>query len=174
MSDRGVEIKLGELRRELQRTKDTLEADMRRVRSQQETARHSPSPRINGLPPALSATNGTSGLGAIVVPTNLAEREQILANFALWARDDFAPTVRPISFKPRLAFVFNNDTASPLESEIIEAYLSNGMDRYFAAPEFRYLGLTAERDVYVRSTPSPPDGRATRPDRTISSSRPCG
>ena len=152
MTDRRLETKLGELEREQQGTKDTLEAGIGSVLAQQEaTKKRVLHLSLNGLGAAQSATRGSSGLGAILVPTNIAEREQILANFALWAKDDFAPTIRPVSFKPRLAFVFNNETASPLESEITDAYLSNGMERYFAAPEFRYLGLTAERDVYVRS-----------------------
>lgn len=91
------------------------------------------------------------GISAVVVPTNILEKQAILDNFRIWADPAYAPVAEPIeASRPTLAFYFNNDTGRSLEDEIRTAYADTGMERYFSGLEFEYLGLTGDRDLYER------------------------
>lgn len=99
----------------------------------------------------VESVTGKSLLGAIVVPCTPGEKDQILANFQLWAQPGFAPVLGGGKcHKPRLVFVFNRMVGGHRE-EITAAYRLHSMDRFFSGVEVHSLGLVGEADAYVRS-----------------------
>ena len=97
-----------------------------------------------------------SQLGSVMVPCNKGEIDAILANFALWNQLEFSPADREtMKHKPALVYVFNNASARPNQDRITQAFLANGMKRFFSGICFEYLDLEGERDVYIRDYTKP-------------------
>ncbi len=99
---------------------------------------------------SIHITIGQSLLGAIAVPTNINEREQLIFNIWLWDQPAFIPFLNPEKSKlPELVFIFNNQTAKPLEDEIKTAFFNtNRLQKMFAGLKFIYLSLQGEDDLY--------------------------
>lgn len=96
---------------------------------------------------------GENKLGAVAVPTNEHEREQILTNLYLWSLPAFSPYAGPGPVpeeKSELVFVFNNESARLLSEEIVSAFELYELDRFFSRVRFEYLDLTGDRDRYSR------------------------
>ncbi|MCE9649655.1 MAG: hypothetical protein K8R18_08535 [Parvibaculum sp.] len=95
--------------------------------------------------------SGENRLGAVAVPTNEREREQILANLHLWSQPEFLPYVEPApEEKPELIFIFNNESARHLSGDIRSSFEGYGLGRFFSGVRFEYLDLTGDRDSYDR------------------------
>jgi len=90
-------------------------------------------------------------LGSITVPTNIREVDAIIGNFKVWSQDGFRPFVeRPPSHMPALVLAFNSDPDAETKERITDAYLANGMERFFAGLVILDCGLEGERDIYRR------------------------
>ncbi|MBK1724678.1 glycosyltransferase family protein [Thiocystis violacea] len=100
---------------------------------------------------AIEEVTDESHLGSVMVPCNKGEIDAILANFELWNRMEFSPADREtLQNKPALVFVFNNASGREHQDRITQAFLANGMKRFFSGVCFEYLDLEGDRDVYIR------------------------
>lgn len=90
-------------------------------------------------------------MAAIVVPTNSFEIEAILANFDIWASQQYAPLLPgQRDRRTALVFMFNNDSGKEFESQIRDRFAATDMDRFFSGISFEYLGLENDLDKYER------------------------
>lgn len=89
-------------------------------------------------------------LGAVVVPCNASEKDQILANFRLWSDPQLAPFNTEPEQKPKLVFVFNNDTARDAARDVEAAFEQRNLCRYFSSVDCWFLDLTGKADAYIR------------------------
>jgi hypothetical protein len=95
-------------------------------------------------------------LSSVVVPTTLKERDALLNQMWLFQQDAFSPDPVEDFQKPDLAYVFNSGDTSSLEEELRQSF--NGSDRLkqaFREPIFVNLGLSGERDQYIRDYTKP-------------------
>ncbi|SER03517.1 hypothetical protein [Thalassovita taeanensis] len=94
---------------------------------------------------------GESRLGAVFVPCNFREVDDILTNFKLWASVELSPSVEPeMAQRPMLVFVFNNVSGREHQPAIEKAFAETGMERFFRGPAFEYLQLEGKTDLYQR------------------------
>ncbi len=98
----------------------------------------------------LHALFGRTQLGAVAVPTNIYERQQLLFNLWLWDQPGFAPFSVPGNHrKPRLVYIFNNESGQPLEAELKETYYNTDrLQEMFSGLDIHYLSLHGEDDTY--------------------------
>lgn len=89
-------------------------------------------------------------LGAIVVPCNAGEKDQILTNLRLWADPLLTPFAAEPTQKPKLVFVFNNDSGRDAALEIEAAFEERKLGRYFSSVASWFLDLTGKADAYIR------------------------
>lgn len=100
--------------------------------------------------------NLSNTLSAVVVPANVREKDQILANLKLWSRPGLHPVTSARKKLPVLAFVFNNEGArADTETAITDAFEEHGMGRFFSSLELHYLNLTGAADAYIRDYRQP-------------------
>ncbi len=93
---------------------------------------------------------GPSRLGAVVVPCNAGEKDQILANLKLWAQPAFFPLASPRKSKPILIFAFNNETANLAAEDIERVFHVENLSRFFSGIKFEFFSLFGARDAYIR------------------------
>ncbi|HXI86334.1 MAG TPA: hypothetical protein VNH64_02665, partial [Parvularculaceae bacterium] len=95
---------------------------------------------------------GEPALSSVIVPATAGERAQILDNIWLWSQPAFFPLLGTASERaPLLVFVFNNDEAAKMQSEI-EAALNASplLGRCFSGVRYVNLQLTGDADRYER------------------------
>jgi hypothetical protein len=102
---------------------------------------------------ALTRFLGQRGIDALVVPTQVKERDRILANLHLWQQPQFAPFLHCQGrTRPRLLFTFTGQTNAAIQQEILQVYhQSEILQRWFQKPEFWFFQLPEGEDVYIRS-----------------------
>ena len=96
-------------------------------------------------------------LGALVIPTQVRERDRILNNLKLWQKPAFIPF---LNFKNherlRLIFTFTGHEDEALKAEILHEYSKSSiLKKCFSEPEFHFFLLPEGEDVYVRDKNTP-------------------
>jgi len=89
-------------------------------------------------------------LGAIVVPCNAGEKDQILTNLRLWADPLLKPFAAEPKQKPKLVFVFNNASGRDAAKEIEAEFEERRLGRHFSSVVSWFLDLTGKADAYIR------------------------
>jgi hypothetical protein len=97
------------------------------------------------------------GLGALVIPTQVREREQILNNLKLWQVPGFTPFLHLRGRKkPKLIFTFTGVEDEALKQEIIEEFqTSELLQNCFSELEFYFFVLPDGEDIYIRDRSLP-------------------
>ncbi len=95
-------------------------------------------------------------LSSVVVPTTLKERDALLNQLWLFQQDAFSPDPVEEFQKPDLAYVFNSGDTVSLEEELRQGFhASDRLKQAFKEPVFVNLGLSGERDQYIRDYTKP-------------------
>jgi hypothetical protein len=106
---------------------------------------------------------GATGLGALVVPTQVKERDRILNNLRLWQKPAFAPFLHLRGrTKPKLIFTFTGEENEALKQDIVHEFeTSQTLQRFFSDVQFYFFLLPEGEDVYIRTltADTPPVGK---------------
>ncbi|MBE9102928.1 sulfotransferase domain-containing protein [Vacuolonema iberomarrocanum] len=96
-------------------------------------------------------------LGALVIPTQVRERDRILNNLKLWQKPAFIPFLNFKSYERlRLVFTFTGHEDEVLKAEILHEYSKSSiLKKCFYEPEFHFFLLPEGEDVYVRDKNTP-------------------
>jgi hypothetical protein len=112
---------------------------------------------------------GEAGLGALVVPTQVRERDRILKNLRLWKHPAFAPFLH---FRGRdrvkLIFSFTGNENGKLKQEILEEFQKGDiLQQYFSDIQFYFFALPKDEDIYIQdySLPAGKKGYKSGPNQ---------
>lgn len=100
-------------------------------------------------------------LGAVVIPTTLAEESQLLQNLRAWDQPRLIPSIGRIQGRrPDLIFAFSGADNAALRARIVKAYEeTRHVRRCFERVEVRFIGLDPALDYYQRDYSKPIGGR---------------